>query len=87
MYALNLGADGRVLSATEPQYAPEGAALVAGLPEGDLADYRMEAGALVYDPLPVSDEPTDDDAEALLLETAGDHEYRLCLIELGVSDL
>lgn len=28
-------------------------------------------------------EPTNED---LLLETAGDHEYRLCLLELGVTE-
>ena len=51
-YALNLAEDGRVLSATFEKYAPPDAVLVDELPEGNLADYRWQDGAFVYDPLP-----------------------------------
>ena len=51
-YALNLAEDGRVLSATFEKYAPDGSVLVDELPEGNLADYRWQDGAFVYDPLP-----------------------------------
>lgn len=49
MYALNLAADGRVLSATKPEYAPPGAVMVDALPEGDLAQYRYSLGSLIHD--------------------------------------
>lgn len=51
-YALNLSADGRVLSVTFPQYAPKGAAQVDVLPDGDLYEYRFVDGEFIHDPLP-----------------------------------
>ncbi len=71
-YALNLAADGRILSVTFPQYAKENAQLVSQLPEGNVADYRLEAGIYVYDPLPVPvEEPSlMDRLEAQLVYTA-----------------
>lgn len=52
LYALNLGDDGRVLSATEDQYGAEGQPRVATLPEGDLYDYKYVDSEFIYDPLP-----------------------------------
>ena len=70
-YALNLGEDGRVLSATYPKYAPETAVQVEELPEGNLADYLYQDGAFVYEPLPEPEqpaaEPTTDDILNTLL--------------------
>lgn len=51
-YALNLAEDGRILSATYPQYAPEDAVIVDTLPEGNLPDYLYVNGEYVYDPQP-----------------------------------
>ncbi len=51
-YALNLAEDGRVLSATYPQYAPNGATVVNSLPEGNISDYRYVNGEFVFEPLP-----------------------------------
>jgi hypothetical protein len=70
-YALNLGADGRVLSATYPKYAPADAVQVEELPEGNLADYIWRDGAFVHEPLPKPEQPekepnTDDVLNALL---------------------
>ena len=70
-YALNLGADGRALSATYPKYAPKDAVQVDELPAGDLADYIYQDGAFIYEPLPKSSRPaaeatTDDVLNALL---------------------
>lgn len=53
-YALNLAEDGRFLSATEPQYAPN-AIVVDSLPEGDCADYRYVDGVWIYDPRPIEE--------------------------------
>ena len=74
-YALNLAEDGRVLSATFEKYAPPDAVLVDELPEGNLADYSWQDGAIVYDPLPepepVTEEPTKlDRVEAQVTYTA-----------------
>ena len=52
MYALNLGIDGRVLSATFPEYAPAGTPLAEALPEGNISDYLYRDGAFLYEPLP-----------------------------------
>ena len=60
MYALSLGDDGRVLSATLPEYAPAGAVQVEALPEGDISDYKYVDGAFVLEPLPTPAQPIDD---------------------------
>ena len=59
MYALNLGAGGRVLSVTWPKYAPSNAPKVETLPEGDTCDYLYVDGEFIYDPLPEEPEPED----------------------------
>ena len=66
-YALNLSADGRILSATFAKYAPAGAVLVDELPEGNIADYRYENGVYVYDPVPVV-EPVEQPTQLDLIE-------------------
>ena len=70
-YALNLGADGRVLSATYEKYAPADAVRVEALPEGNLPDYIWRDGAFVYEPLPrealPEAEPGADDVLNILL--------------------
>ena len=57
MFALNLDTEGRVLSATFPEYAPAGAVTVEALPEGNIVDYRYRDGAFLYEPLPEPEEP------------------------------
>ena len=66
-YALNLSSDGRIMSATFEKYAPAGAVLVDELPEGNIADYRYENGAYVYDPVPVV-EPVEQPTQLDLIE-------------------
>lgn len=71
MYALNLSEDGRILSATYPEYAPEDAVIVETLPDGDISDYLYIDGGFSYDPLPEPEQPkteatTDDVLNALL---------------------
>ena len=88
-YALSLAADGRIQSATFPQYAPADAVIVEKLPEGDIHDYRYTGGKFVYDPLPEPETPEEpemgptaqDDIDAMMI----DHEYRLTLLELGLN--
>ena len=71
-YALNLGKDGRVLSATYPEYAPADAVTVEALPEGAYSDYRYVDGEFIHDPLPkVEPKPTQlDIIEAQVTYTA-----------------
>lgn len=69
-YALNLEDDGRVLSATYPQYAPDEAVTVDELPEGDVSQYRYVDGEFLHDPLP---EP-EADPKPSLEERVGDLE-------------
>ena len=61
VYALNLAEDGRVLSVTYSEYAPEAAPRVTELPEGDLYEYIFKDGVFIHDPLPkeeISEEPS-----------------------------
>ena len=50
-YKLNIGEDGRVLSATFAKYGAPGQPEVDELPKR-LSDYRYVDGELVHDPLP-----------------------------------
>lgn len=50
-YALNLAEDGRVLSVTFEEYAPEDAVTVEELPDGDVSEYRYVDGEFIYDPM------------------------------------
>lgn len=52
MYALNLAADGRILSVTYPQFAPADAVIVKTLPDGDLHEYRYVKKKFIHDPIP-----------------------------------
>ena len=85
-YALNLAEDDRILSATYEEYATEGLHIVDELPDGDLHDYLYSDGSYVYDPVPdesgnvVQDPQADTDAMLV------DHEYRLTLLELGLTE-
>jgi hypothetical protein len=66
-YALNLDADGRILSATYEAYAVAGMPVVSTLPDGDITDYKYIDGSYVHDPLPKPDpQPTEPTAEELL---------------------
>lgn len=74
-YALNLDADGRILSATYEAYAVAGMPVVSTLPDGDITDYKYINNEYVYDPLPKPtkpQEPTGDDLWDILLGTGGE---------------
>lgn len=55
-YALNLAEDGRILSATYPQYAPEDAVIVDELPEGDISEYIYRDGEYIHEPVEQTEE-------------------------------
>lgn len=86
-FVLNLSNDGRILSATYPQYAPAGAAIVDTLPDGNINDYIFCAGGFVYDPLPVFEpEPEQPTIEELQAKVT-DLEAALELLVSGAAEV
>ena len=83
-YALNLGDDGRILSATFERFAPAGAVIVAELPQGDITEYRFVDGEYVHEPLPKATPEATPSIDDILIEAVLDLEYRMILMELGV---
>lgn len=75
MYALNLDADNRILSATFEDYGTDDMPKVETLPDGDITDYLYVDGVYVYDPLPepepIQTEPTADEVLDVLLGIGG----------------
>ena len=67
-YALNILADGRILSATFEKYASKDAVLVDKLPDGNISDYLYKNGKFVYDPLPVEPEPETEPTQLDIIE-------------------
>lgn len=81
-YALNLADDGRVLSATYAEFAPDDAVLVDELPDGNVYDYRYVNGEYVYDHIPVPDvEVVPTDAERI-----AELEEALAMLLNGVTE-
>lgn len=74
-YALNLDADGRILSVTYELYAVAGMPIVNTLPDNDITDYKYINGEFIYEPLPKPiqpQEPTMDDIINTLLGIKGE---------------
>lgn len=91
MYAINLAADGRVLSASYrmPGIDYPGMITVDRLPDGDISDYRYVDGEYVYDPLPRPDEqdtPTLEDRVDTLEADAAETREALEMILSGVVE-
>ena len=87
-YALNLGEDGRVLSASlaGPLTAPD-AVRVDALPEGDIHDYLFAEGAFVHEPL--LPDPKEE-AKSRILELRqklADTDYNILKIVEGAATL
>ena len=87
-YALNLGTDGRVLSASlaDPR-TPPGAVRVDMLPEGDIHDYLFAAGAFVHEP--ILPDPREE-AQSRILELKqklADTDYNILKIVEGAATL
>lgn len=74
-YALNLDADGRILSVTYESYVVAGMPIVDTLPDNDIIDYKYINGEFIYEPLPEPiqpQEPTIDDIINTLLGIKGE---------------
>lgn len=75
-YALNLAADGRILSATFAKYASADAVLVDTLPDGNLSDYLYQDGQYIYAPIPDA-EPSVEDQIAELKTALTETDYKI----------
>ena len=74
-YALNLGEDGRILSASfYNEFSPEDAVLVDTLPEGNISEYKYVDNEFIHDPIlviKIEEQPTQlDRIEAQVAYTA-----------------
>ena len=86
-YALNLGDDGRILSATYEAYAIVGMPVVNTLPDGDITDYKCINSEYVYDPLPKPEpQPEEPSVEEDTLSMLVEHEERIIMLELGLTE-
>ena len=65
-YALNLAEDGRILSVTYEEYAPEDAVIVEEIPEDNVANYRYVEGEFVHDPIPHEEEQNEPTVNEIL---------------------
>lgn len=91
MYAINLAADGRVLSASYriPGIDYPGMITVDSLPEGDISDYRYVDGEYAYDPLPrrsPEESPTLEDRVEMLESDAAETREALEMILSVVTE-
>lgn len=83
-YSLNLGENGRILSVCNCLEGQNYENIVDSFPDGDVTEYRYENGEFIHDPLPKPEKkPT---VEEDTLSMIVDHEYRLTLLELGVTE-
>lgn len=91
-YAIHLDNEKRIDGFTYEQYAEEqypdcSYAIVDTLPDGDVTDYKYINGEYVHDPKPKPDPPEPEPtAEEDTLSMIVDHEYRLTMLELGVTE-
>lgn len=83
-YSLNLDTDGRILSVGECIEGIEYDVVVESFPDGDVGDYKYINREYVHDPLPkpAAEPSAEEDALSMIV----DHEYRLTLLELGVTE-
>lgn len=86
MYALRLAEDGRILEIMDIRYQTDKTPIVESYPKEfnvtvSAYDYRYVNGEWIFDPL--KKEPTEEEDMASLLI---DHEYRLTLLELGITE-
>lgn len=86
-YALNLGEGNRVLSVCICLEGQTYEITVDSFPDGDVTEYRFENREFIHDPLPIpAPEPQEPTAEEDALAMIVDHECRLTLLELGVTE-
>ena len=89
-YALNLGTDNRILSVCEVIEGQTYDVIVEEFPKGDkvdVHDYLYIDGEFIHDPEPKPDPPEPEPtAEEDTLSMIVDHEYRLTMLELGVTE-
>ena len=88
MYALNLDADKQILSVCECVEGMEYDITVETFPKGDdvdITDYKYIDGEFIPNPKPKPDSPKST-AEEDTLSMLVDHEERLLMLELGITE-
>lgn len=85
MYALNLDTDNRILSVCECVEGMEYDIVAESFPNDNVRDYKYIDGNYIHDPEPKPDPPKST-AEEDTLSMIVDHEYRLTMLELGVTE-
>lgn len=86
-YSLNLGENGRIMSVCVCLEGQKYENVVDSFPDGDVTEYRYENGEFIHEPQPTPEpQPTEPTAEEDALSMIVDHEYRLTLLELGVTE-
>ena len=86
-FVLNISNDGRILSATYPQYAPAGATIVDKLPDGNINDYIYSESGFVYDPLPEPEPEPEKPTVEELQKRIADLETALELLVSGATEV
>lgn len=86
MYALNLDADKRILSACTVLSVGNYDSMpkVNTLPEGDITDYKFIGGEYVYEPLPKLEEPKEQASQLDVLEAQVTYTAMMTNTLLGV---
>lgn len=82
-YALNLAADGRILSASYQKFAPADAVIVEALPDGNIYEYRYVNGEYIHDPLP---EQPEAEEQQTYEERIAELEEALAMLLSGVTE-
>lgn len=89
MAYIKIDSEGRITAASKSFHCGEGEIEVT-IPEEigleSIHEYRYENSEFIYDPKQQEATEQEVSTQELLLEVAADHEYRLCLMELGVSE-
>ncbi len=88
MYALKLDADKQILSVCECIEGMQYEIIVETFPNGkgvDITDYRYIDGEYIYNPKPKPDS-LESTAEEDTLSMLVDHEERLLMLELGITE-
>ena len=86
-YALNLADDGRVLSVTFEEYAPEGAVIVDDIPEGDVTNFKYVNGSYVNEPQEVPIRDANLQRMHELKQNLADTDYNILKIVEGAATL
>ena len=86
-FSLNLGENGRIMSVCTCLNGMTYDNVVDSFPDGDVSEYRYVDGEFIHDPEPTPDPPeTEPTVEEDTLSMLVDHEERIIMMELGLTE-